>query len=47
MVLHLVPVFLGEGERLLDGLGDQGLQIEVVEAVDAPGVTHLRYRFTS
>jgi dihydrofolate reductase len=42
MLIHLAPVFLGDGERLFDGLGD--LQIEVVEAVDAPGVTHLRYR---
>jgi dihydrofolate reductase len=40
--IHLVPVFLGDGERLLEGLRD--LQIEVVEAVDAPKVTHLRYR---
>jgi dihydrofolate reductase len=42
MVIHLAPVLLGDGTRLLDGVGD--LQLELVEAVDAPLVTHLHYR---
>jgi dihydrofolate reductase len=42
MELHVVPVLLGSGERLLDGLGD--LELEQVRAVEAPGVTHLKYR---
>lgn len=42
--ISLVPVFLGSGERLLEGLGQAGLQLEQVRAIEAPGVTHLRYR---
>ena len=41
-VLHVVPVLLGGGERLLENVGD--LQVEQVRAVEAPGVTHIKYR---
>lgn len=40
--LHLVPVLLGAGERLLENVGTPGL--EQTGAVEAPGVTHVRYR---
>ena len=41
--LHLVPVLLGGGERLLgDTLAD--LKLEQLRALKAPGVTHLKYR---
>jgi dihydrofolate reductase len=42
--VSLVPVFLGRGERLFEGLGEAGLKLVQVRAVEAPGVTHLRYR---
>jgi dihydrofolate reductase len=42
--LHVVPVLLGDGERLFENLGDAAPQLEQVRAVDAPGVTHLKYR---
>lgn len=42
LVLHVVPVVLGAGERLLDGL--DGLALEPVEVIASPVVTHLRYR---
>lgn len=42
LVLSLVPVVLGDGVRLLEGL--PSLQLEVVRVIDAPGVTHLTYR---
>jgi dihydrofolate reductase len=42
--LHVVPVLLGDGERLFDNLGDTEPQLEQVRAVDAPRVTHLKYR---
>ncbi len=42
--LSLVPVILGAGERPLDGLAGAGLRLEQVRAIEAPGVTHLRYR---
>ena len=40
--LHIVPVLLGDGERLFEDVGD--LQVEQVRAVEAPGVTHIKYR---
>jgi dihydrofolate reductase len=40
--VHITPVILGGGERLLDDVGDA--QFELVRAVDAPGVTHIKYR---
>lgn len=42
--LHVVPVLLGGGSRLLDNLGDADVRLEQVRAVEAPGVTHLKYR---
>ena len=42
--LNVVPVLLGGGTRLLDDLGDPGPAIELLRVVDAPGVTHLKYR---
>jgi dihydrofolate reductase len=42
LVLHLVPITLGAGERLLDGLG--GLRFEPTDVVANPGVTHVSYR---
>jgi len=42
--LHVVPVVLGDGARLFDNLGDAEVQLEQVRAVEAPGVTHLKYR---
>jgi dihydrofolate reductase len=42
--LHLVPVLLGAGARLFDGVGDTAVKLEQVRAVEAPGVAHLKYR---
>jgi dihydrofolate reductase len=44
LVLHLVPVFLGDGARLFDGVAGAGLRLACTDAVQAPGVTHLTYR---
>jgi dihydrofolate reductase len=41
--LHVVPVLLGGGERLLDNVGPD-LRLEQTRVVEAPGVTHLKYR---
>jgi dihydrofolate reductase len=40
--LHVAPVLLGGGERLLANVGD--LKLEQLRAVEAPGVAHLKYR---
>jgi dihydrofolate reductase len=40
--LHVVPILLGDGARLLENVGN--LELEQVRAVDAPAVTHIKYR---
>lgn len=42
LYLHVVPVLLGAGERLLEGVGDPVL--EPVTVVASPMATHIRYR---
>ena len=44
MEIHVVPVLLGQGRRLFDHLGAAHIELELMRVVDAPGVTHLRYR---
>jgi dihydrofolate reductase len=40
--LHIAPVVLGQGERLLVGIGTP--ELEQIRVVEAPGVTHVKYR---
>ena len=47
MQLHLVPVLLGQGRLLFDNLPPDRVELELVRAVEGPGVTHLRYRVRS
>jgi dihydrofolate reductase len=42
MHLHIVPIVLGGGARLLDGVGDPTL--EPIDVVASPAVTHVKYR---
>lgn len=42
--LHLVPVLLGRGRRLFDGLPPGYVELDLVRALDGPDVQHLRYR---
>ena len=44
MELHVIPVLLGRGRRLFDHLGADHIELELTRILDAPGVTHLRYR---
>jgi dihydrofolate reductase len=41
--LDVVPILLGGGERLFDGVGPD-LKLEQLRVVEASGVTHLKYR---
>lgn len=43
MNINLVPILLGSGERLFDGVGDDLHGLELVRTVAAPKVTHLKY----
>jgi dihydrofolate reductase len=42
--IHLVPVLFGQGRRLFDHLAAEQVELEPIRVIDAPGVTHLRYR---
>ena len=44
MEISVVPLLLGDGARLFDNLGGADLELEPVRSVEAPGVTHLKYR---
>jgi dihydrofolate reductase len=41
--LHVAPILLGGGKRILAGVGPN-LKLEQLRAVEAPGVAHLKYR---
>jgi len=41
--LHVVPIILGGGARLFEGIGPEA-KLDVARVIDAPGVTHLKYR---
>ncbi|MFI7872194.1 dihydrofolate reductase family protein [Streptomyces salinarius] len=43
--LHVVPVLLGGGLRLFEGLGARRRDLERVRVVETPLATHLKYRF--
>lgn len=42
--IDLVPMLLGAGIRLFDNLGADPMELERVQVVETPGVTHLRFR---
>ena len=42
--ISLIPVVLGDGRRLF---GADRIELELTRVLDAPGVTHLRYRVAS
>jgi dihydrofolate reductase len=45
--LNVVPVLLGSGTRLLDNLGKAEVELEPIGVIEAPRVTHLKYRVVS
>ena len=44
MEIHLVPILLGGGARLLDNLPASEVRLEPVRTIEGPGVTHIKYR---
>jgi hypothetical protein len=42
--INLVPILLGNGVRLFDNLATESLELESIQAIEAPGVTHLGFR---
>jgi dihydrofolate reductase len=42
--IHLVPVLVGSGVRLLDNIDIDRVQLAADRVIESPAVTHLRYR---
>ena len=40
--LHVVPILLGGGARMFEGVGPD-VKLEQIRAIEAPGVTHVKY----
>jgi dihydrofolate reductase len=43
LLVSVVPIFIGRGARLFENLGEPKPRVRQVQAVEAPGVTHIRY----
>jgi dihydrofolate reductase len=41
--IHQIPVLLGQGLRMFDVLPSP-VELDVVQVIDTPGATHIRYR---
>ncbi len=41
--IHQIPVLLGAGRRLFDTLPSR-IELEIVQVIDTPQATHIRYR---
>jgi dihydrofolate reductase len=45
LLIHLIPVLLGGGVRLFEGLDSGGIELQQTQAIESPsGVAHLRYQ---
>ena len=45
--VHLVPILLGRGRRLFDGLPPGHVELELLRSLEGQGALHLRYRVLS
>jgi dihydrofolate reductase len=44
--VSIAPLILGAGERLFEGLANGTIKLRQIRAIDAPGVTHIKYEVT-
>jgi dihydrofolate reductase len=42
--LHLVPKLLGQGIRLFDHSDSQPIELERIQVIEAPDITHITFR---
>jgi dihydrofolate reductase len=47
MLLNVAPVVLGSGTRLFENLDDADIALDRIQVVEAPDVTHLKYRLSA
>jgi dihydrofolate reductase len=43
MQLHLIPILLGDGIRLFEGVDPEGIALRRTSSIETPGATHLRF----
>jgi dihydrofolate reductase len=43
MHIHMVPILLGGGIRLFEGLDPEGIELRMLSSIQTPGATHLRF----
>jgi dihydrofolate reductase len=43
ILLHIIPILVGEGVRLFEHLGDRAIRLRKIMAVDTQDMTHLRF----
>ena len=43
MQIHLIPVLLGGGIRLFEGLDPEGIELRKASSIETPSATHLRF----
>ncbi|POY36641.1 deaminase [Solitalea longa] len=43
-IIHQVPLLLGKGVRLFENLDTDKYSFEIIEAINSPEVTHIRYK---
>src|SRR5579859_2947410 len=43
MQIHLIPVLLGDGIRLFEGLDPEGIELRKTSSTDTPTATHFRF----
>ena len=41
--IHLVPILLGGGVRLFEGLDPEGIELRRTSSIETPGATHFRF----
>ena len=43
MQIQLIPILLGDGTRLFEGLDPEGIELRKMSSIDTPAATHLRF----
>jgi dihydrofolate reductase len=44
MQIDIIPILLGDGIRLFEGLDPEGIELRKTSSIDTPGATHFRYQ---